>query len=93
MHSTLTGHRPASTPAAISPDARTAPREVECLAVTIPDAAKMLGVGRSTIYGLLGNGQIDGRKIGDRTVITTASIRSFLEGSPAASITAPKRAA
>ena len=53
----------------------------------------MLGVRRSTIYKLMGAGSICSRKIGRRTLITTASIRSFLDSAPAADIAAPRRAA
>ena len=69
------------------------PQSVERLAVTIPDAMAMLGVGRSTIYGLMGSAQINARKIGRRTLITTSSIRALLEALPAAEIAAPKNLA
>ena len=57
------------------------------------DLAVQLGVGRSTIYGLMGSAQITSRKVGRRTLITTASILTFMEALPAAEIAAPKDAA
>ncbi|MFN3818944.1 helix-turn-helix domain-containing protein [Blastomonas sp.] len=44
------------------------------LAYSINRTAKVLGVGRSTIYKLIKTGQIDVLKIGSRTLITTESI-------------------
>lgn len=44
------------------------------LAYSINRTAKVLGVGRSTIYKLIKTGQVDALKIGTRTLITTASI-------------------
>lgn len=73
--------------------ARADSASVERLAVPIPAAMKMLGVGRSTIYGLMSQNKVVARKIGRRTVVTTSSIRAFLEALPAADIAAPKRAA
>jgi excisionase family DNA binding protein len=65
----------------------------ERLAVTIPEAVRLLGVGRSTLYALMGRGDLAARKVGRRTLITTASIHRFLEALPAAQIAAPKQAA
>ena len=65
----------------------------ERLAVTITEAVRLLGIGRSTIYGLMGRGDLAGRKVGRRTLITTASILTFMEALPAAEIAAPKDAA
>lgn len=44
------------------------------LAYSINRTAKVLGVGRSTIYKLIKTGQVDAIKIGTRTLITTESI-------------------
>ncbi|MDK2759092.1 MAG: helix-turn-helix domain-containing protein [Blastomonas fulva] len=44
------------------------------LAYSINRTAKVLGVGRSTIYKLIKTGQVDAIKIGTRTLITTTSI-------------------
>jgi excisionase family DNA binding protein len=61
-----------------SPDS--APGEtIEPLALSIKDAARLLGLGRSTIYRLIGDGQLQIVKIGNRTLIKTSSIRSLVE--------------
>lgn len=49
------------------------------LAYSINRTAKVLGVGRSTIYKLIKTGQIDALKIGTRTLITTESIARLTE--------------
>lgn len=50
------------------------------LLVSIPAAAQMLGVGRTTVYRLISSGEIDARKIGACTRITTESLRRFAGG-------------
>ena len=47
---------------------------MEPIAISVNGAAKALGVGRSSIYGLLKSGRLDAIKIGRRTLLTTASI-------------------
>ena len=49
----------------------------EPLFVTIPDAGNLLGVKRSTIYRLIGDGQLKASKIGTRRLISVASIRDL----------------
>ncbi len=45
------------------------------LAVSIKDAAKALGVGRTTIYAMMKDGRLETFKIGRRTLVRTESIR------------------
>ncbi len=63
---------------------------IERMLLTIEDAGTVLGVRRSTIYALCGKGQLETRKIGTRTLVTTASIRAFVDTLSAADIAAPK---
>ena len=57
-----------------------APREtIEPLTLSIKEAALLLSIGRSTIYRLIGEGQLHTVKIGNRTLIKTASIRNLAE--------------
>jgi helix-turn-helix protein len=49
-------------------------------------AGRVLGVGRSLVYELIGRGDLDARKIGNRTVITADSIRRLLTAAPRASV-------
>lgn len=46
--------------------------------VSINDAAKLLGLGRSTIYRLLREGKLEFLKIGRRTLIPAASLEQLV---------------
>lgn len=45
--------------------------------LSIIDAARALGVGRSKLYELVNAGQLDTVKLGTRTLVRVASIRAF----------------
>lgn len=47
--------------------------------VSINDAASMLGIGRSTVYGLLKFGELSSIHIGRRRVVTVQSIDALVE--------------
>ena len=47
--------------------------------VSIPDAAKALAVGRTTVYGLINDGELKTVKIGDRHLVVAASIGRLVE--------------
>lgn len=53
---------------------------MEPLAVSIKDAAKALGVGRTTIYAMIADGRLDAFKVGRRTLVRMASIRRVIAG-------------
>lgn len=53
---------------------------MEILLVSIPDAAKVLSLGRTSIYELIRSGDLETRKMGRRRLITAASIRRLVEG-------------
>ena len=57
--------------------------EMEPVSVTIPDASKALGLGKTKIYALVNEGRLDAVKIGRRTLIKTASIRRLIDGAGA----------
>ena len=61
----------------------------EIIAFTIPDAAKAAGLGRTTIYELIGAGHIEARKAGGRTLVVANSLRHYIAGLPPAKIAAP----
>ena len=42
---------------------------------TVPEALSALGIGRTTFYKLAGEGKIDLRKVGGRTIATAASLQ------------------
>jgi len=65
------------------------------IAHTIADAAKVSGIGRTTLYELIGAGKIEARKAGNRTLIPAESLRSYIASLPPANIRTgqPKAAA
>ncbi len=54
---------------------------LEPLAVSISEAARLLGIGRTHLYAQLQQNTLVARKIGKRTVITLASIKALLDAS------------
>ena len=57
-------------------------REMEPLAYRIADAAKVVGLSRSRIYELVGEGKLEARKVGGCTVIPAASLRALIDNAP-----------
>ncbi len=53
---------------------------MEIYAVSVRQAGRMLSLGRTKIYELINQGRLDIRKIGRRTLVTTASIRRLIDG-------------
>ena len=56
---------------------------MEPLAVSINDAAKTLGLGRTSIYAMINDGRLDAFKLGRRTLVTTESIRRLVTAAQA----------
>jgi excisionase family DNA binding protein len=52
---------------------------VEPLAVSIIDAARALGLGRTSIYAMISDGRLEKLKLGRRTLIKTSSIRRLVD--------------
>lgn len=55
------------------------------LSVTIPEAAEMIGIGRSSLYALFKEKKITPRKSGKRTLILVEDLKRYVENLPAAS--------
>jgi len=53
---------------------------MDTISITIKDACKATGLGRTKIYELINAGRLQAVKIGGRRLIKTASIRAMLEG-------------
>ena len=53
---------------------------MEALAVSINDAAKALGLGRTSIYALIADKRLDAFKLGRRTLIRADSVRRLVAG-------------
>lgn len=50
------------------------------LAFTIAEACHSVGIKRSKLYELIGQGRIETRKIGSRTIIPAESLRALVAG-------------
>ena len=50
----------------------------EPLAVRVPEACRMIGIGRSKLYELIADGTIEVVKIGSITVIPVAQLRAIV---------------
>lgn len=53
--------------------------EIEPIAMRVPEACRYLGIGRSTLYVLIGEGEIEFIKLGTSTLVLTESLRSLVE--------------
>ena len=49
------------------------------LAISINETAKVLGLGRTSIYVMIGDGRLETFKLGRRTLVKTASIRRVVD--------------
>jgi excisionase family DNA binding protein len=63
----------------------------DILTLTIHDACKALGVGRTNLYRLISEGHIEARALGGRTVVPVDSLRAFVSRLPPAPIRARRR--
>ena len=52
---------------------------IEPIVMRVPEACRYLGIGRSTLYVLIGEGEIEIVKLGSSTLVLTASLRSLVE--------------
>ncbi|MDR3524063.1 MAG: helix-turn-helix domain-containing protein [Acetobacteraceae bacterium] len=50
------------------------------------DAARVLGIGLTKLYELIGAGDLPAKKAGGRTLIPADALRSYVDNLPAASI-------
>ena len=51
---------------------------MEVMAVSISDAAKALGVGRTSIYAMIADGRLEAFKLGRRRLVKAESIRRLI---------------
>ena len=52
---------------------------IERITVRVPQALAMLGLGRSKLYELIGDGEIEIIKVGKSTLIVVASLHAFVQ--------------
>jgi hypothetical protein len=67
--------------------------EHEPLAYRLDDARRLLGLGATKIYELIGTGVLDARKAGTRTLITGESLRHYIANLPKADISTGRKTA
>jgi excisionase family DNA binding protein len=65
----------------------------DAISLTVADAAKACGIGRTTLYELIGAKRLDARKCGNRTLITGESLRKYIASLPVADIHMIRKAA
>lgn len=56
--------------------------EVQPLAVSPREAARLVGLSPPSFYGLLHAGRIHSVKVGARRLVSVASLRAFIDGEP-----------
>jgi predicted DNA-binding transcriptional regulator AlpA len=54
------------------------------IAVTIPDAVAMSGIGRTSLYKLIGEGKLRPRKLGRRALILVDELEACIRSQPTA---------
>ena len=67
-----------------SPTALTSEPVQEPLAVSIPDACRIIGLGRSSVYREIQAGKLVALKAGNRTILPVAGLRAWIEALPQA---------
>ena len=65
----------------------------DLISLTIADAARLCGIGRTSLYELIGAKMLDARKCGSRTLITADSLRNYIGNLPAADIRMTRKVA
>ena len=59
--------------------------EIIPLAISIAQAARVVGLGRTTLYAAISAGKLRTKKSGRRTLVETTALREFVEALPEAS--------
>jgi excisionase family DNA binding protein len=70
---TIHDHQPSTTAEPVDVSPELLPR-----LVTVPDAARLLGIGRTTAYELIAAGQLEVVHIGRSTRVPTTAVDSFV---------------
>ena len=65
----------------------------DMISLTIADATRLSGIGRTSLYELIGAKKLDARKAGNRTLITAESLRNYVASLPAADIRMTRKGA
>ncbi|MHB1527777.1 MAG: helix-turn-helix domain-containing protein [Candidatus Dormibacteria bacterium] len=62
---------------------------MEPMFLSFAAAVASTGLPKSTLYVLLADGRITGRKVGRRTLLDAASLRAFIEAQPLVQVRVP----
>ncbi|EXL06670.1 helix-turn-helix domain-containing protein [Aquamicrobium defluvii] len=54
----------------------------DAVAYSVADAARVSGMGRSTVYNAISAGELKARKLGKRTVVLRTDLEEWLAGAP-----------
>ena len=52
---------------------------IEPIAMRVPEACRYLGIGRSTLYVLIGQGELEYIKLGSSTLVLTENLKELVE--------------
>lgn len=53
---------------------------MEPIALSVSDAVKVSGLGKTTLYAAMSDGTLETRKVGRKRLILTRSLRRLIEG-------------
>lgn len=56
--------------------------QLEPMVLGVKEAAAFIGLSKSRLYELIADQTIEARKLGARTVVPVASLRSYVENAP-----------
>jgi excisionase family DNA binding protein len=56
--------------------------QIDAVAVTIPEACRLSGLGRSKIYSEINTGRLPIRKAGSRTLIRVVDLKAYIDALP-----------
>ena len=62
----------------LAPTCRERIVHMEPLTVSVADAGRIVGLGKTKLYELIGQGELDAVRIGKRTLIKTASLKRLV---------------
>jgi len=52
---------------------------IEPITMRVPDACRYIGIGRSTLYVLIADGELEIVKLGNSTLVLTDSLKALIE--------------
>jgi excisionase family DNA binding protein len=58
------------------------------ISVTVPEACRLVGLGRTKLYELIDEGRIETTTIGSRRLVRYASLKRLIEGAASAKVAA-----